>query len=131
MKKLVYTVFIAFWASVATLLVVNVLNPGPTIDDERPAPDADVPASYSLAEVAQHDTLEDCWMAIEGGVYDFSDYVPRHPAPPSVLEPWCGREATQGMRTKGDSSDHSARAWRLAERYRIGDLRARGRADGN
>lgn len=68
-------------------------------------------------------------MAIEGGVYDFSGYVLRHPAPPSVLEPWCGREATEGMRTKGDSSDHSARAWRMAERFRIGNLRPAARSE--
>lgn len=129
MKKLVCTVFIAFWASIATLLIVNALAPAPTTNDERTAPEPDEPASYSLAEVAQHDTLEDCWMAIEGGVYDFSDYVPRHPAPPSVLEPWCGREATEGMRTKGDGSDHSARAWRMAERFRIGNLHQSGRSE--
>lgn len=129
MKKLVYTVFIAFWASIATLLVVYALAPAPTTDDERTTSERDEPASYSLAEVAQHDTLEDCWMAIEGGVYDISEYVPRHPAPASVLEPWCGREATEGMRTKGDSSDHSARAWRMAERFRIGNLRQPGRSE--
>ena len=61
-------------------------------------------------------------MAIEGAVYDLTDYVPRHPAAPSVLEPWCGREATEGMRTKVDSADRSARAWRIAGRYRIGAL---------
>lgn len=122
MKKLVYTVFIAFWASITTLVIVNALAPAPITDDERTVARPDAPASYSLAEVAQHDTLEDCWMVIEGVVYDLSDYVPRHPAPPRVLEPWCGREATEGMRTKDDSSDHSARAWRMLERYRLGPL---------
>lgn len=127
MKKLVYTVFIAFWAAIATLLAVDMLAPGK--ETPASAPDTADPeqtagsAGYSLDVVAEHDTLDDCWMAIEGVVYDLTDYVPRHPAAPSVLEPWCGREATVGMRTKGDSADHSARAWRMLERYRIGDLR--------
>lgn len=122
MKKVVYSVFIAFWAAIGTLVLVNALAPDSTEQVRQPSPEDNEPARYSLSEVAKHATLEDCWMVIEGTVYDVSGYVPRHPAPPSVLEPWCGREATEGMRTKGDDSDHSARAWRMLERYRIGRL---------
>ncbi|MFO8110543.1 MAG: hypothetical protein R6U17_08535, partial [Thermoplasmata archaeon] len=32
---LVYTVFIAFWASITTLVIVNALAPAPITDDER------------------------------------------------------------------------------------------------
>ena len=122
MKKLVYTVFVAFWAAVGTLVLVDALVPDAAEQAPQQAPTPTEPAGYSLAEVAKHASLEDCWMAIEGTVYDVSDYVPRHPAAPGVLEPWCGREATEGMRTKGDNSDHSARAWRMLERYRVGPL---------
>ncbi len=122
MKKLVYTVFVAFWAAVGTLVLVNALVPDAAEHAPQQTPEPTQPAGYSLSEVAKHATLGDCWMVIEGTVYDVSDYVPRHPAPPHVLEPWCGREATEGMRTKGDDSDHSPRAWRLLERYRIGFL---------
>lgn len=126
MKKLVYTAVIAFWAAIGTLVVLHALGPETDGGQARPEPDADQPVSYPMAEVARHDSLEDCWMVIEGVIYDLSEYVPRHPAPPDVLEPWCGREATEGMRTKshnsGGGSDHSARAWRMLERYRIGLL---------
>lgn len=131
MKKLVYTVFIAFWAAIGTLVLINALAPDAAEQARREAPESAEPAGYSLLEVAKHATLEDCWMAVEGVVYDISDYVPRHPAPAEVLEPWCGREATRGMRTKGNNSDHSARAWRMLERYRIGDLRPADRGSRN
>lgn len=122
MKKLVYSVFIAFWAAIGTLVLVNALAPDATEQVQQRTREDSESARYPMSEVAEHATLEDCWMVIEGAVYDVSDYVPRHPAPPGVLEPWCGREATEGMRTKGDDSDHSARAWRMLERYRIGQL---------
>ncbi|MBL37542.1 MAG: cytochrome B5 [Xanthomonadales bacterium] len=122
MKKFVYTLFIAFWASVGTLVLVNMLVPDAAEQAPQRVQEPTETARYSLSEVTKHATLEDCWMVIEGTVYDVSDYVPRHPAPPSVLEPWCGREATEGMRTKGEDSDHSARAWRMLERYRVGGL---------
>ncbi len=115
MNRLVYTVFVAFWSSVATLLIMHWLAaPPPEAAAEWPV--------FTLAEVAEHDSLDDCWMAIRGEVYDFTDYIPEHPTPPRIMEPWCGREATEGMETKGRNRPHSGYAWELMEQYRIGSL---------
>ncbi len=116
MNRIVYTAFVAFWSSVATLLAVHWLTPAP---EEQPAPEAPV---FTLAEVAERDRLDDCWMTIRGEVYDLTDYIPEHPTPTRVLEPWCGTEATEGMETKGRSRPHSDYAWDLLERYWIGSL---------
>lgn len=117
MKKLVYTVFVGFWASVLTIAALEALSPAAEAGSEDEGT-----KTYTFAEVADHATLDDCWMAIEGRVYDFTDYIDQHPTPPAVLEPWCGKEATEGMRTKGYGRDHSERAWRLASQYQIGEL---------
>ena len=116
MKKTAFAAFIAFWASAFTLLGVSLLSPDAVVaqgEDET---------AYSLAQVAEHHQLDDCWMAIGGRVYDFSAYIPQHPTSPRVLEPWCGREATEGMRTKGRGRDHSQYAWDLMHPYQIGSL---------
>lgn len=81
----------------------------------------------SRVELARHDRADDCWLAIDGAVYDLSGYVPRHPAEPEVLTVWCGREATQAYRTKGlpgTGRPHSARADAMLPRYRVGTLDA-------
>ena len=117
MKKCIFALFIAFWASVGTVAVMEALTPQTSTLNP-----ADEPATFTLDEIAKHDSLSDCWMAIEGEVYDFTDYIGEHPAPPAVLEPWCGREATEGMRTKGIGRDHSPAAWAMMETYRIGQL---------
>ena len=126
MKKLVYTAFIGFWAAIFTLLALDALQSDKTAHSPAGAEKEPATATYTLAEIARHDRPGDCWMAIEGHVYDITEYIPRHPAPEKVVTEWCGREATAGMRTKGRSgdrqSDHSARAWRMLERYRIGAL---------
>jgi len=114
MKKTAFATFIAFWSSVGTLLAVYALLPAVTVAESE--------AVYTLEEVAEHDQLDDCWMAIRGKVYDFSDYVPKHPTPPSVLESWCGTEATEGMETKGYGRDHSSAAWEMMKPYKIGIL---------
>lgn len=116
MKKIVFAAFIAFWASAATVALLHALAPSP-----HPGAENDLP-EYTLDDVAEHDSLDSCWMAIEGKVYDFTDYIPDHPTPPSVMEAWCGREATEGMRTKGIGRDHSPAAWAMMRPYLIGVL---------
>lgn len=119
MKKVVYTAFVAFWSCALTIVSLNAMSP------ENGAEGNDKGVSvYTLADVAEHDDLDDCWMAIEGKVYDFTGYIDEHPTPPSVLEPWCGTEATEGMRTKGYGRDHSRRAWERAKDFLIGELAA-------
>ena len=114
MKKLCFSALVAFWSSLATLLAISALATDP------PPPGSS--QVYSLAEVARHNSEESCWFAIEGVVYDVTDYLPRHPTPPMVLLTWCGKEATEGMRTKGYGRDHSPMAWDLLESYSIGTL---------
>ncbi len=117
MKKITFAAFIAFCASIITLLAVDALTPAShagEANDELPV--------FTLAEVAEHDTLDSCWMAIRGKVYDFTDYIPEHPTPPAIMEAWCGREATEGMETKGYGRDHTPAAWAMMEPYLIGIL---------
>ncbi len=120
MNTLCYSAVVAFFSSVATIMALHVLaephdqgNAGTGVVEAR---------TYTSEEVAKHNSLQDCWMAIEGKVYDLSTYVPEHPTPPSVLAPWCGKEATLGMRTKGYGSDHSRYAWSALAEYLIGEL---------
>ncbi len=116
MKKTAFAAFIAFWSSVATLLTIAALHPVTlaTAADNEPI--------YTLEEIAAHNKQEDCWMTIRGKVYDFTGHISNHPAPPAIIAAWCGKEATEGMSTKGYGRDHSPTAWEMMESYRIGTL---------
>lgn len=93
-----------------------VLAPG------RAAADDDL-AEYTLSDLAEHDHEDSCWLAIEGGVYDVTEFLPMHPTPAAVVLPSCGGEATEDMRTKGGrEEEHSSAAWQLLENYQIGVL---------
>lgn len=115
MRKVTYTAFIAFWASALTLIFVSYLQP-------EAAQATDDLAAVTAAEVAEHAGENDCWMAIDGKVYDLTEYIPYHPTPPVVMTGWCGKEATEGMRTKGYGRDHSPAAWAQLEDYVVGRL---------
>ncbi len=124
MKKIVFAAFVAFWSSVATIATLHAMGPAeaPATTAQDNVSDSIEARAYTLEQVAEHATLEDCWMAIEGVVYDFTTYIPHHPTPASVMQEWCGKEATEGMRTKGYGRDHSAAAWAMMAAYRVGTL---------
>lgn len=113
MKQTAFAAFVAFWSSIATLLALHALA-------GEPKPAGQNLPEISMEQLATHNTEADCWLAIEGKVYDISDYIPEHPTPPDLLTSWCGQEATKGMRTKGYGRDHSPAAWAMLEEYQIG-----------
>lgn len=80
--------------------------------------------AVTLAEVARHAKPGDCWMAIDHDVYDFTPYLPQHPADPGLMTAWCGKEATEAYRTKTKGRPHSPHADQLLAKYRIGRLAA-------
>ena len=104
---------VAFCGLVAALAIGAAIAPG-----AAPADAAD--RVISAEELARHARSDDCWMAIRGGVYDLTKYLPDHPSRPEVIEPWCGKEATLAYETKTKNRKHSEMADRMLPAYRIG-----------
>jgi len=109
---------LSFWTATAGVAG----GPTPSGAAGGTGPDGD--KRFTLANIAAHDEPEDCWMAIGGVVYDVSAYVPRHPAPLSVIAEWCGKEATRAYATKNRGRAHSARATSVLSRFEVGVLDA-------
>lgn len=98
---------------------------GEAADARSARPIAALPAEsarYRLEEVALHASPEDCWLVIDGLVYELTDYLDEHPAPAGVIEPWCGREASQAYHTKQRGRAHGALADRLLADFLRGRL---------
>ena len=120
MRTFFWTATLAFWV----LVLLRAFQPAPA----APPQAASAPAATSAAprftwkDVARHAKAGDCWMAIDGVVYDLSAYLPEHPADPALLPPWCGRDASEAYRTKLRGRSHSRGADRLLATYRIGAL---------
>jgi cytochrome b involved in lipid metabolism len=63
------------------------------------------PHDVGFDELAKHHTRTDCWMAIDGYVYDVSRFVPYHPGGPKILEMYAGRDATVAFSRNHITSD--------------------------
>ena len=119
MRKLFIASTLVFWLAVSGFWAASLWLPEPLAASARVTAEP----RYSLAELIPHSQANDCWMAIDGVVYDFTHYLPQHPAPPELMMAWCGKEATQAFRTKTKGRPHSSYALQLLPQYRIGELR--------
>ncbi|CAI9096438.1 OLC1v1032591C1 [Oldenlandia corymbosa var. corymbosa] len=73
---------------------------------------------YTMEEAALHNTKEDCWVVIDGKVYDVSAYLDEHPGGDDVLLTATGKDATDEFEDAG----HSKSARELMEKFCIGRL---------
>lgn len=122
MRRIFLALSAAFWIAVAGFAVFDPPPPAPTRAPTPEPPAAAGPRRISAAELARHASPADCWMAIDGQVYALSNYLPRHPSEPGLIEPWCGRDATEAYRTQLRGRAHSARADRLLQQHLLGPL---------
>ncbi len=107
---------LVFWIAVGLIWASSIR--APIVDHlSNTSPDRRI---VSAAELARHARSDDCWMAIRGSVFDLTKYLPEHPSRPGILEPWCGKEATQAYETKTKGRRHSPEADRLLAGYRLG-----------
>jgi isopentenyl diphosphate isomerase/L-lactate dehydrogenase-like FMN-dependent dehydrogenase/predicted heme/steroid binding protein len=58
-------------------------------------PEQASPPSYTLAEVAKHNTKEDCWLAVNGKVYDVTQWLTDHPGGGAIVLLSAGQDATE------------------------------------
>lgn len=68
---------------------------------EEPASLATAPpgeAVYSLAEIAARNTPDNCWIAVDGIVYDVSGYAASHPGGEFNITQICGTDSTEAFR---------------------------------
>ncbi|KAH8922285.1 Flavocytochrome c [Atractiella rhizophila] len=59
---------------------------------------------YTLAEVAKHNTKDDCWVVVNGEVLDATKFLPDHPGGAKAIMLYAGRDATEEFNMLHDKS---------------------------
>ncbi|KAL1359513.1 cytochrome b5-like [Arachis duranensis] len=73
---------------------------------------------YTFAEVSQHKTYNDCWLIIDGKVYDVTKFLDDHPGGGDVVVSSTAKDATDDFEDVG----HSKNARKMLNDYYIGDI---------
>lgn len=125
--------------SVIVLLLLGAIGGGiwVTLNNRQaqPLPDnqtSDQAKAYTLSEVAQHASRDDCWAIISGDVYDLTEFINRHPGGDEILRA-CGTDATTLFNSRqtqdgqwvGSGTPHSQAAMEQLARLKIGTVNKR------
>lgn len=111
----------------------NVQNATPVVDsatiiDTAPEPTPETTVEPTVvqevskaSQVPQHNTASDCWMIIDGSVYDISAYFGAHPGGDPNLLRGCGTDASVAYHSQGKSTpqDHSANAFAILQQFKV------------
>ncbi|KAM0951359.1 putative cytochrome b5-like heme/steroid binding domain, cytochrome b5, heme-binding protein [Dioscorea sansibarensis] len=73
---------------------------------------------YSWKEVSKNNTRDDCWIVVDGKVYDVTKYLDDHPGGDDVLLSATGKDSTEEFEDAG----HSKSARELMQEYFIGEI---------
>ena len=74
--------------------------------EPEPSPTAEETfQGYTLAEVSQRDSAAECWVAIDGGVYDLTEWIRSHPGGSGAILNLCGKDGTTSF-----TSQHGGQA---------------------
>lgn len=82
-------------------------------------------SKYKMEEIAKHGSAEDCWLLINGKVYDVTGFIAggKHGGGDAILA-GCGIDATVLFETRpmGSGTPHSDKAVGYLSSFYIGDL---------
>lgn len=55
------------------------------------------PKTYSMAEIAMHNSRASCWSAVNGSVYDLTRWISAHPGGSQAILYMCGIDGTEAF----------------------------------
>jgi cytochrome b involved in lipid metabolism len=97
---------------------VTTPTPKPVVVTPPPTP-VQQPGTYTLAQVSQHGTAQNCWTTVNGNVYDVTSWIRQHPGGSGAIIGMCGRDASADY--NGEHGGQRRPANELAS-FKIGTL---------
>lgn len=121
-KIITFTIFIILLLGIGFLLLNLNKESSSQLTTKTPLPTSVI--SYTLADIAKHSTKTDCWMAIEGKVYNVTSFIPNHPGGKAILN-GCGKDATTlfDQRPTKNLGPHPEEAREILAKFYIGDFK--------
>lgn len=74
---------------------------GKSSNSGRMVPNLNSAKRFTLKEVAQHCTYNDCWIILYDKVYNITDFLDLHPAGAAILLENAGTDATWNYKSSG------------------------------
>ena len=137
MKKFVTASLFVFWAIIVAVLTdglvayenkknaalnSSLINQGSTGATQNVGGTKTI--NLDKVEVAKHSSSADCWVIVEGNVYNLTQFLGQHSGGGSAIVPYCGKDGTNAFLTKDQSPSQSHQGGDLSilNVYKLGAL---------
>ena len=77
--------------------------------------------NYTATELRQRTCADRLLLAVDGRIYNVTDFAGRHPGGVPLLQQYAGQDVTEALRD-AKSHTHTATAYHVLKKYYIGDL---------
>ncbi len=127
-RKIVSISLFIFLAAVTAIVATGFLfyqeDPRSKPDTASLLPSSEASIILNEQEVGKHSSSFDCWMIIDGKVYNFTSYLGAHPGGAAAMIPYCGKDGSEAFATKDQKNpkSHTDYAKSLFAGYYIGGL---------
>ena len=75
--------------------------------------------SFTLQEIAKHNTPDDCWVVIKRKVYNVTSYIQSHPGGKNVFIRNAGKDVSFGF----SKVNHGDKAYDIMDQLLIGEVK--------
>ncbi len=91
-----------------------------SVNNPPQVPDSSTAGSYTLAQVAKHGNQNDCWLAVNGSIYNVTSFLSRHPGGAEIIIENCGKDATAPF--QAERKHGRGEAQQMLAQLKIGSL---------
>jgi len=77
-------------------------------NSETKSNNLEVKGPYTLSEVSSHNSESDCWSAINGKVYNLTDWINKHPGGSERIIGICGIDGSSAFNTQHNGQGEPA-----------------------
>jgi cytochrome b involved in lipid metabolism len=85
-----------------------------------PAQAATPAKKYTAAQVKKHNKASDCWASVNGNVYNFTNWISKHPGGSGAITSICGKDGSKAFNAQHGSAGAANAALKA---YKIGSLK--------
>jgi len=92
-----------------------------TSEEEKTGENGETEKTYTMEEIAKHNSKESCWTVIRGKVYDLTSWIDKHPGGADKILRICGKDGTDlFVRQHGGKEKPE----KILESFKIGVLKS-------
>jgi cytochrome b involved in lipid metabolism len=87
-----------------------------------PTTEMNTSQEYMMSDVASHNSASDCWLVVDGSVYDVTSFISEHPGGNDILK-GCGKDATKMVQGEREHKENMTNVEAALTSLKIGTLK--------